>query len=217
MVTIYYTYSSEYILKGAFEKLLNQIPAIFHQRARRYQNREDAYNFVLGRLLLKQAIKDKGLNLDSADMYYNEEGKPLLEGLSFSISHSQNLVACAFSTSVDLGLDVEYPRVVKKEYFRHYFSAEEWNEIITDKTLHTFYQYWTKKEAILKAAGVGLPHLLDITIQNEQEATICINSQRQNYYTRHLTVVGASEAYICLCSNEILSDIEIKKREITNQ
>ena len=214
MTAIYYTYSSEYSDSVPLDQLLEKLPSIFHERARRYRKKEDAYNFVLGRLLLHKVINKRKLGLDIASMYYNEEGKPFLDGLFFSISHSQNLVACAISLTQTIGLDVEYPRLIEKRHFRSYFSDTEWSNIVADETLHTFYAYWTQKEAILKAGGVGLDYLLNITIQDRGEAILKKKGGvEEHYYTSHLEL-GDRKAYTCLCTGEDVNGIGIGKVDI---
>lgn len=203
MITTYYTKSSAFEAQITLEVLLKQLPEHFSARALRYQFPEDAYNFVLGRLMLKKALKTLGLPVECLnEMTYNEEGKPLIDGISFSISHSQDLVACAFCATGNIGLDVEFPRDITRTHFRHCFNDQEWALIEKDESRHTFYQYWTQKEAILKANGVGLAHLLAIDIKNPTLAHF-YNKETLTQTTWNLKTVnlGDSLAYACLCTD----------------
>ena len=73
-----------------------------------------------------------------------EDGKPILidGGKHFSISHSQDLIAIAFSDS-NCGVDIEKIKLreFKKIAERMKFEAE---------TLGEFYEEWTKYEAMFK-------------------------------------------------------------------
>ena len=73
-----------------------------------------------------------------------EDGKPILidGGKHFSISHSENLIAIAFSDS-NCGVDIEKIKLreFKKIAERMKFEAE---------TLGEFYEEWTKYEATYK-------------------------------------------------------------------
>ena len=73
-----------------------------------------------------------------------EDGKPILMdgGKHFSISHSENLIALAFSDS-NCGVDIEKIKLreFKKIADRMKFEAE---------TLGEFYEEWTKYEALYK-------------------------------------------------------------------
>ena len=73
-----------------------------------------------------------------------EKGKPILidGGKHFSISHSESLIALAFSDS-NCGVDIERIKLreFKKIADRMKFNAE---------TLGEFYQEWTKYEALYK-------------------------------------------------------------------
>ena len=203
MTTIYYTQSSRIETKIPLASLLKQLPNSFSERALRYQFPQDAYNFVLGRLMLKKALKTVGLSERCLnEMTYNEEGKPLIEGISFSISHSQDLVACAFCATGNIGLDVEFPRDIKRAHFRHCFNDQEWALIQADKSRQTFYQYWTQKEAILKANGAGLADLLAIDIKSPTLAHFYNKeSLRQTTWNLKALQLGDSRAYACLCTD----------------
>ncbi|MFT5648393.1 MAG: 4'-phosphopantetheinyl transferase [Aureispira sp.] len=213
MITTYYTKSSAFEAQITLEALLKQLPEHFSARALRYQFPEDAYNFILGRLMLKKALKTLGLPVECLNkMTYNEEGKPLIEGISFSISHSQDLVACAFSATGNIGLDVEFPRDITRTHFRHCFNDQEWALIQNDESRHTFYQYWTQKEAILKANGVGLAHLLAIDIKNPTLAHF-YNKETLIQTTWNLKAMnlGDSLAYVCLCTD---LEVEVSLEEL---
>lgn len=203
MITIYYAKSSLFENQISLDALLKHLPKYVSERALRYQFSQDAYNFVLGRLMLKKSLKSLGLPEKSLnEMTYNEAGKPLLKGISFSISHSQDLVACAFAPQGNIGLDVEYPRVIKRTHFRHCFNDQEWGLIQKDESMHTFYQYWTQKEAILKANGLGLAHLLAIDIKNTGLAYF-YNEETLKKSTWNLETIklANSAAYACLCTD----------------
>lgn len=203
MITIYYANSSAFEAEYQLEDLLIHLPKAFSKRAFRYQFSQDAYNFVLGRLMLKKALN--ALNLPEKclnEIIYNKEKKPLLKEISFSISHSKDLVACAFSQTGNVGLDVEFPRAIQRDHFRHCFNDQEWALIQQDESMHTFYQFWTQKEAILKANGVGLAHLLAIDIKAAGQAYFYnkATSTQTAWNLKNLTL-GDSEAYVCLCTD----------------
>jgi len=102
-----------------------------------------------------------------------EAGKPRLSGgeegdphLWFNLSHSGDIALCAVSTCGEIGVDVEEVtplRDVERLATRH-FSPEElvdWQALDGSKRLDGFYRVWTRKEALLKAAGLGLSRPLE--------------------------------------------------------
>lgn len=202
MVTIYYANSSDFQKETTLEVLLELLPEKMRARALRYHFELDSFNYVLGRLLLKRALKEAAVPVEELNnIYYNASEKPLLDSLFFSISHSQNWVACAATQTGDIGLDVELPRKIKREHFKRSFSPYEWMQIIRDESLHTFYTYWTQKEAILKANGEGLEHLLKMKIEKDGTAHFSGTGEETTW---HLQKVDLEESgvYSCLCSSE---------------
>jgi 4'-phosphopantetheinyl transferase len=98
----------------------------------------------------------------------NRFGKPELAGeassLNFSLSHSQNIAVLAVAHGLPVGVDVEEVRPIEPEVAATHFSASELsdlNGLQGDAWLSGFYRCWTRKEAILKAEGVGLHRALD--------------------------------------------------------
>jgi 4'-phosphopantetheinyl transferase len=98
----------------------------------------------------------------------NRFGKPELAGeassLNFSLSHSQSIAVLAVAHGLPVGVDVEEVRPIEPEVATSHFSASELSDLSGlqgDAWLSGFYRCWTRKEAILKAEGVGLHRALD--------------------------------------------------------
>ena len=98
----------------------------------------------------------------------NRFGKPELadkaSSLHFSLSHSQNIAVLAVAHGLPVGVDVEEVRPIEREVADTHFSPTELSrlgQLTGDAWLGGFYRCWTRKEAILKAEGVGLHRALD--------------------------------------------------------
>jgi 4'-phosphopantetheinyl transferase len=95
----------------------------------------------------------------------NSFGKPELAAeaqtrpLRFNLSHSRSIALLALSTETELGIDVEDLRPIQLDLAESYFSPTELAALSSlqgEAWLNGFYHCWTRKEAILKAEGVGL-------------------------------------------------------------
>jgi 4'-phosphopantetheinyl transferase len=97
----------------------------------------------------------------------NRFGKPELAGeasLNFNLSHCRSTAVLAVAHGQPVGVDVEDVKPVEPEVADTHFSAmelSELNRLHGDAWLSSFYRCWTRKEAILKAEGVGLSRALD--------------------------------------------------------
>ena len=93
--------------------------------------------------LLVDKFLEEVYGIESREIVF-EDGKPILidGGKHFSISHSEDLIAIAFSES-NCGVDIEKVKLreFKKIAERMKFEAE---------TLGEFYEEWTKYEALYK-------------------------------------------------------------------
>ena len=112
-------------------------------------------------------------NISNTDIQRTEYGKPFLvddPGLVFNHSHSQQNYAIAMSTHIqDLGIDLEdLDRQVRFEALaKHAFHPNEWQRWQQlDCDPEYWFKVWTTKEAVLKAAGVGIA--LDLNSLNTQ-------------------------------------------------
>jgi len=94
-----------------------------------------------------------------------EHGKPALEGiagtLQFNLSHSGDWLACAVTAAAPVGVDLELcnPDRVSLRVARRYFRAVEADLLDVsegDLRAQRFYDFWTLKEAAVKARGEAL-------------------------------------------------------------
>jgi len=110
---------------------------------------------------------------------YGERGKPSIEGdVRFNVSHSGEVALLAFARGVELGVDVEQVRadIDIPGLARISFSPEERAALFAcpvEERLTAFYALWTRKEAYIKAIGLGLAMPLDgFTVTCTPEATL---------------------------------------------
>ena len=96
---------------------------------------------------------------------YTAHGKPFLRDsqhdIQFNLSHSGDLMVVAVCRNWPIGVDIEKEdrQLHPLEIAERYFSDRERDEIASADTGNrngVFFQLWTAKEAILKAASVGL-------------------------------------------------------------
>lgn len=92
------------------------------------------------------------------------QGKPLLPGgPAFNLSHSGGWAALAVAP-VAVGVDIEAERPVEPEVATRFFSAAEQAALAPlagAAWRQAFFRIWTRKEAFVKALGLGLSHPLD--------------------------------------------------------
>ena len=153
-----------------FETLLS---ADEKNRADRFHFPKDKNRFVVARGLLRELI---GAYLQQApsrlEFSYAEYGKPSLaaentsNGLCFNLSYSGDVVLYAIARERNLGIDVEQMRAdaARDDIAQRHFAARELSDLRSlppEQRLEGFFNCWTRKEAYLKATGIGLRIALD--------------------------------------------------------
>lgn len=125
---------------------------------------QDFREFVVCRALLRkilaQYVDDSAQDLC---FDFNSSRKPILRGmpgLHFNLSHSQNhaLVAIAHRP---VGIDLEFIQTdcMQRAVVEQFLSTSEWSQLLrlpADARSASLFRCWTRKEAVLKAAGPGL-------------------------------------------------------------
>jgi 4'-phosphopantetheinyl transferase len=140
------------------------------ERARRFRFEIHRRRFIAGRgslrALLAAYLGERPAALAFA---YGDRGKPDLAGdpwLRFNLSHSEDLGLLGLVRGRPLGVDVEYRKEMSdlEQIASRFFSASENADLARVPTAgkkEAFFNCWTRKEAYLKAVGVGLAAPLD--------------------------------------------------------
>ena len=93
-----------------------------------------------------------------------ENGAPVpCNGLYWSLSYTQDYVA-AVNAPYPVGIDMEKIAPVSNSLMQQIASEGEW-ALAPERTPALFYRYWTAKEAVLKAVGMGLAGLPNCRVQ----------------------------------------------------
>lgn len=122
---------------------------------------------LAGRILVRCALSARmGREPEKLEFEKGSHGKPFLpSGPSFNVSHSANYLALAVRPSGRVGIDIEVVRdaLDLSQLARLYFTESEQRGIATsrDGTAQGFFRVWVRKEALLKATGLGLALQLD--------------------------------------------------------
>ncbi len=137
-------------------------------RRDRYVREDDRHAFVVTRALVRAVLSMHGPSTPDAWRFATnahgcpsvidaQAGSPRLE---FNVSHTAGLVAMAVVRGHRVGVDVEDARrVVREDLAGRFFAPAEVTDLrglpVAEQP-RVFFDYWTLKEAYIKARGMGL-------------------------------------------------------------
>ena len=115
-------------------------------------------------MLVRTALSHHG-GIDPRDWSFGagEHGRPFIAGpvqpdLDFNLTHTEGMIVCLVASIPGAGVDVEFlpRRNDTAGVARHFFAPQEQAGLP-----ERFFDYWTLKEAYIKARGKGLALPLD--------------------------------------------------------
>ena len=160
-------------------------------------------------------------HMQDTQMIVGEHGKPMIEGLEFSLSHSGNLVVCVVSDK-PVGCDVEEIRKAPQGIAKRYFTLREnshlsrfWGEEY-DKE---FFRLWTMKESYAKMTGEGLAQVLGkIEVVVDEQASVFRDGKSQECFLQSVELEGHVVS-VCVKAaidvQMIWVDLELKRFYVT--
>lgn len=174
--------STDGVPDAAVREAVAVLSAAERSRFDRFSRDVDGREYALAHALLRQTLSSFiGSEPEALTFEADFHGKPRLSApadVSFSLSHTKGLVACAVARGRELGIDAEATdrRIDVEGVASRYFTERETGYITAgqgEKRLERFLEVWTLKEAFLKATGRGLSQPLDaISFDLEENETI---------------------------------------------
>jgi 4'-phosphopantetheinyl transferase len=157
------------------ERLAETLSIDEHEKAARFYFERDRTRYLAGRGILREILAwllraSPGQLIFS----YGTHGKPRLAApdsgnrLHFNLAHSDSLAVYAVSRAHEVGVDLERIHAIgeAEEIVAHFFHERErarWQALASDKKSEGFFDFWTSKEAMLKAGGEGIGHGIEQT------------------------------------------------------
>jgi len=133
-------------------------------RADRFHFPQDRARFTLGRGALRKLLM-RYSGTTEISLAANEYGKPHLtqpaSSLQFNVAHSGDLVLLGFSRGRPIGVDIERfrPDFATTDIAQRFFAPDEAVTLAAlpqPDRVRGFFNCWTRKEAYIKARGLGL-------------------------------------------------------------
>lgn len=133
-------------------------------RAERFRFTEHRRRFIVAHAAVRFILAQRtGIAPAELQFARTPHGKPYLTspgGPVFSLSHSHEMALCAVAEDGELGVDIEWRRELPHaELARRFFAPSECQTLAAldgDERLEGFFACWTRKEAYIKAKGLGL-------------------------------------------------------------
>ncbi|MES2043760.1 MAG: 4'-phosphopantetheinyl transferase superfamily protein [Pseudomonadota bacterium] len=152
---------------GELAALTGLLGADERARADRFRFARDRRRFIVRRARLRQWLGAwVGRAPEALTFAENSHGKPfLVDGPPFSLSHSAEMMMLAIGDA-DVGCDIERidPALDWQPLAEAFFTGAECTALAVlppDAGRRAFFACWARKEAFVKALGLGLSYPLD--------------------------------------------------------
>jgi 4'-phosphopantetheinyl transferase len=150
-------------------------------RAERFHSDLHRARYIVGRATLRRVLADRvGCSPAAIRLSYGTNGKPMLESsrghVEFNLAHSGGDAVIALADGAAVGVDIELLRpIADLESLAHLvFSDAELCELeLAPDLVSAFLNGWTRKEAYVKALGMGFTApLREITVSLSDRAAL---------------------------------------------
>ncbi len=134
------------------------------ERAARFRFNRDRNRFTACRGTLRELLGASA----AVRFVYGAFGKPRLEDseIRFNVSHSRGMAMIAIARGREVGCDIEWidSSFADETIPEHFFSPYEvaaLRALPAEEQCDAFFRCWTRKEAFIKACGMGMSMALD--------------------------------------------------------
>lgn len=202
---------------AVFRHLENTLSVDERQRASRFYFPRDRRRFVAGRGLLRDVLA-RYTNSHPAELHftYNDYGKPQLHqseranAIRFNLSHSKGIIVLAVSRERNVGIDIETLRGDTSilDVADSFFSRNEvlrLHALPTHLRCEAFYRCWVRKEAYIKARGMGLSiplHSFEVSLSPGSPAELLASTEPSDVSAWKLENLEVDAGYVAAVAAE---------------
>ena len=209
--------------------LLDLLDDVEQTRFDGYRRDVDKQRFLTGRALIRGVVaaelgvapKDVVIDASCFDCG-KPHGKPKVDGLEVSISHSGNWVALALTDATPIGVDVEEVRDAEVDGLAGIaFSPAElvaFEKVPTVRKKEAFFTYWSRKEAVVKATGKGMSvamSKLTLSAYDEPPRVVASNAAEVDVAAVHMVDLDAGSDYRACVAVFGADEPEVTERDAT--
>lgn len=166
-------------------------------RAGRFFRSEDGRRWMVARAALRCILADV-LAIPGEALRFDRTGagKPAVIGvddLDFSVSHADRLCLIAVARGARVGIDFERvaPHLNLEAFAQDFLCPAELALVRgSDDRQRTLYRFWTRKEAFVKALGIGFfvpPNQIDVSVEARPKLLGCRADESTAWSLRDLT------------------------------
>ena len=181
-------------LEGPQESTFANVLAPDEQaRAARFHFEKDRRHYIAARGVLRWLLGGYlGVTPESIEFQYNEHGKPWIAPkppmkLEFNLSHSHGLALYGFTLERRIGVDIEWMerKTPLEELAQRFFAPAEVAALMSmpkELRRNAFFNGWTRKEAFIKAHGIGLSLGLEkfaVSLEDNSPALLSMEGEPQ--------------------------------------
>ncbi|GEN77126.1 4'-phosphopantetheinyl transferase family protein [Chryseobacterium hagamense] len=192
------------------EKQFARLPAHITEPVYRYKIPVDRTGRMISRMLLETLIKKyfpyQGFSWD--DYRKEASSKPYFEGsdIRFSSAHHEEMSIVCITAGKTCGIDSEVLKPIDPYLYSDFLHAEEKGFITGRKDpVQSFYDIWTRKEAVLKASGLGIR--CELNSIDAHADTVTVNNH--SYYTKPVFLPGKMVTHIA--APEIIDQLYLEE------
>jgi len=194
MIICYYTEFTHQWNEQELVDKLALLPEKLRQEALRKREWIDKQLSIGGKLLLLQLLKQLKCDISLSDLKYNDYLRPYFDArIDFNIAHSGNIVICCGTAEGQIGIDIEQVKEIDLADYTDYFTPNEWDHINNYPNKYDgFYDFWTRKEAALKAIGTGFhTPLASVDVSGES-----LHYDDQTFFFQPLNISGDYKCHL---------------------
>ena len=212
--------------RGASGRMKSFLSPAEKKRAEAFRFQNDQIRYVQAHVILRRILsRYSGVDPGSIEFEAGLYGKPYLkneQGLHFNLSHTKDYFAVALSLRGDVGIDIEKQDDMNdmEDVAGQFMSDEEFGamrKLSRDLRKPYFYECWVRKEALLKAAGIGLGAdlrrisvLKDMTGIKEKHITGCLEGKQNIWWLDTFDLDDNHIGAVCIATTPIPSDYSIR-------